>query len=302
MFSNIANYLRGVSSQVQEEIVSINAEVGAAIDDTAVSEINAVDTEDDWVLVNTSDDKKKDESPDNLTMRVPPLPKHSHEVLHSLPPHGCHDPSERVGIHRSPSSSSLPSSLSFEESWFLTPPPCFTSTGPVHMETSSLENLLIEHPSMSVYQQRPTRPVDGGVANPGDQALPIEIIRCESVAEFGNEESEEVVLTGNMVVVVQSNEETSPNRGDELTVANRETTVAQRSSNTATSSRLVTQDQCLLQLRSAQKTQQKRAYQMLKRNHLDRSNKAREINSRNKIQRRSDRMQRHSGANNNRKC
>lgn len=44
-----------------------------------------------------------------------------------------------------------PSSL--EESWFVTPPPCFTgrSSQPATLETSPLENLLIEHPSMSVY-------------------------------------------------------------------------------------------------------------------------------------------------------
>lgn len=42
---------------------------------------------------------------------------------------------------------------SMEESWFVTPPPCFTGRGsqPVLLETSPLENLLIEHPSMSVY-------------------------------------------------------------------------------------------------------------------------------------------------------
>lgn len=42
---------------------------------------------------------------------------------------------------------------SLEESWFITPPPCFTGRGiqPVLLETSPLENLLIEHPSMSVY-------------------------------------------------------------------------------------------------------------------------------------------------------
>ena len=33
-----------------------------------------------------------------------------------------------------------------EESWFITPPPCFTSVGPINMETSPYENLLIEHP------------------------------------------------------------------------------------------------------------------------------------------------------------
>ncbi|XP_029447584.1 tumor protein p53-inducible nuclear protein 1 isoform X2 [Rhinatrema bivittatum] len=40
-----------------------------------------------------------------------------------------------------------------EESWFITPPPCFTAGGltTVKVETSPMENLLIEHPSMSVY-------------------------------------------------------------------------------------------------------------------------------------------------------
>uniref|UniRef100_G3Q0P9 Tumor protein p53 inducible nuclear protein 1 n=1 Tax=Gasterosteus aculeatus TaxID=69293 RepID=G3Q0P9_GASAC len=39
------------------------------------------------------------------------------------------------------------------ESWFVTPPPCFTGRGvpPALLEASPLENLLIEHPSMSVY-------------------------------------------------------------------------------------------------------------------------------------------------------
>nr|XP_015805460.2 tumor protein p53-inducible nuclear protein 1 [Nothobranchius furzeri]XP_015805461.2 tumor protein p53-inducible nuclear protein 1 [Nothobranchius furzeri] len=42
---------------------------------------------------------------------------------------------------------------SLEESWFVTPPPCFTGHNkqPILLETSPLENLLIEHPSMSVY-------------------------------------------------------------------------------------------------------------------------------------------------------
>lgn len=41
---------------------------------------------------------------------------------------------------------------SLEESWFVTPPPCFTGRGSQPaLETSPLENLLIEHPSMSVY-------------------------------------------------------------------------------------------------------------------------------------------------------
>ncbi|KAJ7985494.1 hypothetical protein DPEC_G00352610 [Dallia pectoralis] len=48
---------------------------------------------------------------------------------------------------------------SLEESWFVTPPPCFGGGGrPMLLETSPLENLLIEHPSMSVYAvQSPKR-------------------------------------------------------------------------------------------------------------------------------------------------
>ncbi|KAF4087955.1 hypothetical protein AMELA_G00076990 [Ameiurus melas] len=47
----------------------------------------------------------------------------------------------------------LDAECGLEESWFITPPPCFTAggRGPVLLETSPLENLLIEHPSMSVY-------------------------------------------------------------------------------------------------------------------------------------------------------
>ena len=42
---------------------------------------------------------------------------------------------------------------SMDGSWLVTPPACFTA-GISQMETSSMENLLIEHPSMSVYQHR----------------------------------------------------------------------------------------------------------------------------------------------------
>ncbi|XP_034552679.1 tumor protein p53-inducible nuclear protein 2 isoform X3 [Notolabrus celidotus] len=37
-----------------------------------------------------------------------------------------------------------------DESWFVTPPPCFTAEG-AKAEASPMEDLLIEHPSMSVY-------------------------------------------------------------------------------------------------------------------------------------------------------
>lgn len=48
---------------------------------------------------------------------------------------------------------SQPDPCLMDESWFVTPPPCFTAEGPapVNMESNPMEDLLIEHPSMSVY-------------------------------------------------------------------------------------------------------------------------------------------------------
>lgn len=49
-----------------------------------------------------------------------------------------------------------------DESWFVTPPPCFTAEGPSPggVGSSPMEDLLIEHPSMSVYVTS-TLEVDG---------------------------------------------------------------------------------------------------------------------------------------------
>lgn len=48
--------------------------------------------------------------------------------------------------------SAVEGATALEESWYVTPPACFTWAGPVNVETSPLEDLLIEHPSMSVYR------------------------------------------------------------------------------------------------------------------------------------------------------
>ncbi|KAH0619059.1 hypothetical protein JD844_018684 [Phrynosoma platyrhinos] len=47
---------------------------------------------------------------------------------------------------------SQPDPCLMDESWFVTPPPCFTAEGPdpISMESNPMEDLLIEHPSMSV--------------------------------------------------------------------------------------------------------------------------------------------------------
>ena len=44
----------------------------------------------------------------------------------------------------------------YNESWIITPPPCFLAGGSnsLNVEMTPMENLLIEHPSMSVYNSR----------------------------------------------------------------------------------------------------------------------------------------------------
>lgn len=59
-------------------------------------------------------------------------------------------------------SANLPSLYpnSLDESWYLTPPSCFSSAS-IQLETSPIENLLIEHPSMSVYHNIRRKPFGG---------------------------------------------------------------------------------------------------------------------------------------------
>lgn len=45
-----------------------------------------------------------------------------------------------------------------EEPWYEMPPAVFTQEGPIKVATSPMENLLIEHPSMSVYSVSGTSP------------------------------------------------------------------------------------------------------------------------------------------------
>ncbi|XP_054274579.1 tumor protein p53-inducible nuclear protein 1-like [Macrosteles quadrilineatus] len=153
-----------------------------------------------------------------------------------------------VRISRSASMSSLPCCPAMEDSWFLTPPPCFTSTAPSPLETNPLENLLIEHPSMSVYH---------GVGRG---------VRARSASPASS---------------------TAPS----LPPAPRQPLAPVTDQHTL---------RCL-ELKAATKFQKKQSL-TVNRNQLERNNKAREVNSRGRRQRRSDRQQQHSGANNNRKC
>lgn len=173
------------------------------------------------------------------------------------------DENEALPLERTSSTSSLPN-IGMEESWFVTPPPCFTSAGPILIETSPLENLLIEHPSMSVYHH--------STSSHHLQAR----VRSRSASPTpppNNNNRQPMPLQPN----------NNNNRRQPANVYHHNA------------------DLMCLQLKSAQKQQQRKLYQSLKRNQLERNNKVREFSSRNKQLRRADRQNHHSGANNNRK-
>lgn len=92
-----------------------------------------MEAEDDWLLVDVTDgDSPQLEVPCERPCSLP-------TTLH-------------VAVVDSSQEATPPSSpCPMDGSWYVTPPPCFVARRPVHLETSPLENLLIEHPSMSVY-------------------------------------------------------------------------------------------------------------------------------------------------------
>ncbi|XP_068985262.1 tumor protein p53-inducible nuclear protein 2 isoform X3 [Bombus flavifrons] len=175
-----------------------------------------------------------------------------------------------------------------EESWYVTPPACFTRAGPVNVETSPLEDLLIEHPSMSVY--RATAPSIAPETPPPTPDAPEELRGFE-------EDSLPNIVFSVPVTATPASPERAPDRSENGQQATRRPDTRDERSRARTEKRIV-------QLRSAQKVYEKRTTQALKRGRLERSNKLREVLSvKGKRPRRQDRLRiQNSGANNNRKC
>uniref|UniRef100_A0A8C5QPY0 Tumor protein p53 inducible nuclear protein 2 n=1 Tax=Leptobrachium leishanense TaxID=445787 RepID=A0A8C5QPY0_9ANUR len=112
---------------------------GTVCDSEEPKAIVADEEDDGWLIIDIPDSYALNISEDDGSLGQegsnPPSPlPHSlaERIGWSIPPHPPH---------------------SMDESWFVTPPPCFTaeSSGHVEVGSSPLEDLLIEHPSMSVY-------------------------------------------------------------------------------------------------------------------------------------------------------
>ncbi|XP_064639899.1 tumor protein p53-inducible nuclear protein 2-like [Lineus longissimus] len=138
MLSGIANLIFG-ATPVEEEI-------------TANVNLKVTPVENEWALV----DKHENDCGDAGSAEVVILDGSSRASSCS-----SSSPSHKSTTHNTPSHSSSHSNshsddVRMEESWLVTPPPCFTGAGKMRhrLETNPLENLLIEHPSMSVYNTR----------------------------------------------------------------------------------------------------------------------------------------------------
>lgn len=260
MFSQLANYLLGTTSNEHPE------ETASGVEETN-TRLNTILSEDDWVLVD------RDSEGNSETSSVESLDGYSDDEDDEEDFEKAH--TITTVLTRTSSTSSLPCNI-MEESWYITPPPCFTSAGPIIVETSPLENLLIEHPSMSVYHQH---------------SQPIYIARRHNSAPL-------------QPVTDLITEDTVAEPAQRVVDDEAEVVAATRAHATRRSRTEILQQEQIIKKKHAQKVQIQRACQSLKRGYLERNNKAREVNCRNQRQRRGERSQgaRRSHANNNRKC
>lgn len=202
-----------------------------------------------------------------------------------------------------------------EEPWYEMPPAVFTQEGPVKVATSPMENLLIEHPSMSVYSV-----VSGTTSSPAvapDTPPPspdgwtegektVEVTQDVNVTQDIHPAPPVLSSSTSTLCTLSTSLDCSPDRSNidelsrrvvaELQAIRRETLPASDNNRARIGN----------QLRSAQERTErvlkKRSTQNLKRARLERSNKVHQTRG-NKRLRRQDRLRvRNSGASNNRKC
>ncbi|XP_047502684.1 tumor protein p53-inducible nuclear protein 2-like isoform X2 [Penaeus chinensis] len=227
--------------------------------------------ESDWVLVERAEAGGVSHGDDQTTTQRLPVPS---SVLASSPLPFAGEVGEAA-----------------TQEWLMTPPPCFTRSQTAPLASSPLENLLIEHPSMSVYLPRPTSAAIGRI-------FPRRVLSHPSpYSRSSPSVSPSSVLTPDENDDSPMREEVSNETGgQQVAVPQPRNRVAQRAAKLL---------QAIDVLRPAQKAQRRREERRLKAKHLERSNKVREVASAgNKRSRRCDMMTpaKFSRAVNNRKC
>ncbi|XP_060519468.1 tumor protein p53-inducible nuclear protein 2 isoform X2 [Cylas formicarius] len=241
MIQILANYLLRNSSTSTSEGVDNNSSEGGNSSSSRVA-LRTTEHDDGWTLVDRDSEGNSDvsssEEEDEAT----------------------NEPRKKTGVTRASSVESLRG-----------------TGGPIHMETSPLENLLIEHPSMSVYQHT------GGRRPPFRHNRPS--TPSEMAATDMEDNLEEEIVGeehGDAIVMIRRIPPPRCNRLQALHLHEAQFAKSRR----------------------AQKMQIKKSSQSTSRGYLNRTNKAREANGRSWKPRRKERSQgsARSNANNNRKC
>lgn len=137
-----ANYVFGTEIESNSDSENID-----------INQCTEQDIDDDWILIDVY--SGEDQKPTNgqelsntavfetTTNKVPQNLNAAEAQVKSRHSEEHKEPTGQSGVNGGPA---------MEDSWFVTPPPCFNSLShPVIIETTPLENLLIEHPSMSVF-------------------------------------------------------------------------------------------------------------------------------------------------------
>ena len=192
MLSGIANYLFGASSStVEEGEVPANVETPSNHDnhqDEAKLRLSTPTDDAEWVLVDKSNSGMSSMEASQISLDSMADSVHSlldaQQLQLAIVSRSIQELSRLGGelssVNSSRASSGMSSPVhvihpSLGESWLVTPPPCFTAAGsgltPGELEKHPMEDLLIEHPSMSVYGPR-GRPSstghDSDSSSPGD--------------------------------------------------------------------------------------------------------------------------------------
>ncbi|XP_071533153.1 uncharacterized protein TP53INP isoform X2 [Panulirus ornatus] len=178
------------------------------------------------------------------------------------------------------------------QEWLVTPPPCFTRSQAAPLATSPLENLLIEHPSMSVYLPRPTY-TSASIA----RIFPQRIMSHSSPSSHSPSASPSSQPTTGETEDSTMREDVGGEGGDQVVEAH--------TARTGVTQRAPSLLKAIDVLRPAQKAQRRREERRLKRKALEHGNKAREVASASrKPAKRCDMMlpAKFSRAVNNRKC
>lgn len=174
MFNSLFNSLFGKSKDNNfDSVDNENSEQSSDLSKKGEGNVTAVaaDGDTDWLIVKRIDGEDSDSECISIAknnLQVVPFKN----ILSHLNPIGEND--ENLFIANLPS---FYPNTSMDDSWFLTPPECFSSVSSIQLESSPLENLLIEHPSMSVYynfRRGPLNSISNGEAI-GDDLVVIEL-------------------------------------------------------------------------------------------------------------------------------